>query len=61
MISGVVTTETLIHSLLGLGAVLAGFRVGEMLRGFVSQALFRKLVLIAFLIMGLRLIATGIL
>jgi hypothetical protein len=40
---------------------LAGFRVGEMLRGFVSQALFRKLVLIAFLIMGLRLIATGIL
>ncbi len=61
VISGVVTTETLIHSLLGLVAVLAGFRVGEMLRGFVSQALFRKLVLIAFLIMGLRLIATGIL
>ena len=61
MISGVVTTETLVHSLLGLVAVLAGFRVGENLRGFVSQVLFRKLVLIAFLIMGLRLIATGIL
>ena len=43
-----------------LCVVLVGFRIGEMLRHRVSQALFRKAVLIAFLLMGLRLIANGL-
>ncbi len=60
MISGLVSTETLLQSLLGLVAVLAGFRTGEGLRQYVSHELFRKLVLTAFLIMGTRLVITGL-
>jgi hypothetical protein len=61
VLAGVVTNASLIQSLFGLMAVLAGFRCGELLRGRVSQSLFRKAVLTAFLIMGMRLIVTGLL
>lgn len=61
VIAGLITVPVLLKSLIGLGVVLIGFRVGELMRGGVSQALFRKIVLIAFLIMGVRLIATGLL
>jgi uncharacterized membrane protein YfcA len=60
VLAGVVTTASLIQSLMGLVAVLCGFRCGEILRGYVSQRLFRLAVLSAFLIMGLRLIITGL-
>ena len=61
VLAGVVTNASLIQSLFGLVAVLAGFRCGELLRGRVSQSLFRTAVLTAFLIMGMRLIVTGLL
>ena len=59
--AGVVTLATVYHSLLGLITVLFGFRIGESVRQFVPQGLFRKIVLWAFLIMGGRLVALGFL
>ncbi len=59
-ISGVLNTETILQSIIGLLAVMVGFWVGEKLRKIVSQAIFRKIVLVVFLILGVRLIATGI-
>jgi len=50
-----------VKSLLGLLMTLTGFRIGEIMRERVSQDRFRQIVLIAFLIMGARLIATGLL
>ena len=61
VVAGVLTFPILIKSALALCVVLLGFWIGEKLRERVSQALFRKAVLIAFLIMGLRLIAIGLL
>ena len=58
--AGVLTVETALHSLLGLGAVLTGFRVGEWLRSHVQQDSFRKIVLWAFLFMGTRLILASL-
>ena len=59
-LSGVLTTVAALKSLMGLGATLIGFRIGEMLRARVSQESFRKAVLIAFLIMGVRLVVNEI-
>ena len=59
--AGVLTIDTTLHSLMGLIVVLAGFWVGEWLRGHVQQESFRRIVLWAFLIMGGRLIAIGLL
>ena len=61
ILAGVMTTETVLHSLTGLIVVLVGFRVGEALRQYVPQNLFRKILLWAFLIMGIRLVAVGLL
>jgi len=58
--AGVLNIDTVLHSLMGLIVVLAGFRVGEWLRGHVQQDSFRRIVLWAFLIMGGRLIAVGL-
>lgn len=60
VVAGILTLPVLLQSLLGLAVALVGFRVGAGLRESVSQTLFRKAVLIAFLIMGVRLIATGL-
>ena len=60
VVAGVLTGPVLIKSALALCVVLVGFRIGEKLRDRVSQELFRKAVLIAFLLMGLRLIWTGL-
>ncbi|MDB2390405.1 sulfite exporter TauE/SafE family protein [Alphaproteobacteria bacterium] len=59
-LSGVLTKIAIIKSLMGLVAALIGFRIGEMLRAHISQEVFRKAVLIAFLIMGTRLVVNGI-
>ena len=50
----------IVKSSLGLVATLIGFRIGEIMRTRVSQDRFRQIVLIAFLIMGTRLIAIGL-
>ena len=60
IVAGVLTLPVLIKSVFALMIVLIGFRIGEALRQHVSQAFFRKAVLIAFLLMGLRLIYTGL-
>jgi uncharacterized membrane protein YfcA len=59
-VANILTFPILLKSFLAMLVVLVGFRIGEMLRDRVSQAFFRKAVLIAFLVMGLRLIATGL-
>ncbi len=60
-VAGVLTGPILLKSVGALVVVLIGFRIGELLRDRVSQEFFRKAVLIAFLLMGLRLIAIGLL
>ena len=60
VISGLITWPVIVKSLLGLLMTLTGFRIGEILRERISQDRFRQIVLIAFLIMGGRLIATGL-
>ena len=61
VISGLITWSVILKSLVGLGVTMVGFRIGEILRARISQERFRRFVLIAFLIMGIRLIAIGIL
>ena len=55
------TWKTILQSLTGLFVVLVGFWIGEALRQHVPQILFRKIVLWAFLIMGIRLVAVALL
>jgi uncharacterized membrane protein YfcA len=61
IVAGILTLPVFVKSVFALAVVLVGFRIGEMLRSHVSQEFFRKAVLIAFLLMGLRLIANGLL
>ena len=57
---GILTKEAAMQSIFGLVFVLAGFRVGEILRNKTTQSWFEKAVLIAFLFMGLRLVGVGL-
>ena len=61
VMSGLITWVVIVKSSLGLATTLIGFRVGEIMRERVSQYRFRQIVLVAFLLMGLRLIAVGLL
>ena len=54
------TKEAALQSIFGLIFVLAGFRVGEILRDKTTQSWFEKAVLIAFLFMGVRLVGVGL-
>ena len=58
-LSGLITAESTIKSAIALVVVLIGFRIGEMLRSRISQRNFRTVVLVAFFIMGIRLVAVG--
>ena len=60
LVAGIMTLPVFIKSVLALCVVLIGFRIGEKLRDKVSQELFRKAVLIAFFLMGCRLILNGL-
>jgi len=60
VVAGVLTVDVFFASVFALLFVLIGFRVGEVLRKHVSQSAFRTVVLIAFLVMGLRLVYTGL-
>lgn len=59
-LAGVITTETTLRSFGVLIVVMIGFRIGEWLRFYVPQERFRKIILWAFLFMGLRLVALSI-
>ena len=58
--AGVLNYLVVIQSFVALIFVLIGFRVGEILRGYISQKVFKYCVLIAFLLMGARLIFEGL-
>ena len=57
---GILTKESALQSIFGLIFVLIGFRVGEILRNKTSQSWFEKAILVAFLLMGVRLIGVGL-
>ena len=57
--AGVLTFAIAIQSFAALIFVLIGFRIGEYLRSFVNQQTFRNSVLVAFMILGSRLIYEG--
>ena len=57
--AGVLTFVIAIQSFAALIFVLIGFRIGEYLRSFVNQQTFRNSVLVAFIILGSRLIYEG--
>lgn len=59
VVAGVLTWPVLAKSFFALLVVLVGFRIGELIRARVSQSFFRTAVLVAFLLMGLRLIFNG--
>jgi len=59
-LAGTLTVETMLQSLVGMVVVLTGFRIGETLRNHVPQQTFRKVALVAFLLMGARLVAVGV-
>ena len=58
--AGVLTFAIAIQSFAALIFVLIGFRIGEYLRSFVNQQTFRNSVLVAFIILGSRLIYEGV-
>ena len=59
-LAGVLTVETTIHSFGLVFVVMTGFRIGEWMRFYVPQEMFRKILLWAFLLMGMRLVALSI-
>ena len=59
-LAGVLTVEGTIHSFSVLIVVMVGFRIGEWVRFYVPQEMFKKIVLWSFLIMGLRLVGLSI-
>lgn len=59
-LAGVIDGDALALSLVSLVVVLAAFRVGAALRARLANETFRKLVLVAFMLLGLRLVLTGL-
>ena len=57
----VFTPQVAGQSLVTLAVALIGFGIGEYARGFVSTELFRKCVLVAFLVLGTRLVLVSLL
>ena len=55
-LSGVLTIESAVASLVGLVFVMLGFWIGEKMRKHVPQKQFKKMLLLAFFLMGSRLI-----
>jgi uncharacterized membrane protein YfcA len=60
VLAGVLDGETLALSLLCTVVALAAFRLGAALRRRLASETFRRLVLGAFLVMGLRLVISGL-
>ena len=59
-LAGVVNLQSSLQSVVGLLFVLLGFRAGEICRARITADVFRKVLLIAFFFMGLRLVLVGI-
>ena len=51
----------LLPSLIGLVIALIGFRIGETIRVRINREAFTKLIMAAFLLMGIRLVLIGVL
>jgi len=60
ILSGVITVDILFLSGLCTVVSLAGMWIGERVRGRLSEERFRRVVLIFFLVMGLRLVVVGL-
>jgi len=60
IVAGLITLNVLVQSSIALIVVLIGFRIGEALRSRITDTHFRTIVLVAFLIMGIRLIIVGL-
>ncbi|GJL81312.1 MAG: membrane protein [marine bacterium B5-7] len=60
LISGVLNSHALVLSLICLAVALIAFRIGAKLRQQLANEAFRKIVLITFLIMGARLVWSGL-
>ena len=52
----ILTVDIILPSIVGLALTMIGFRTGEMIRTKIDLEMFRRLVLIAFVLMGGRLI-----
>ena len=52
----ILTIDIILPSVIGLALTMVGFRTGEMIRHKIDLEMFRRLILIAFVIMGGRLI-----
>ena len=60
-LSGVITFDVLLLSVVYAAVSLAAMRVGEIVRSRLRGERFRRVVLVVFLLMGLRLIVVGFL
>lgn len=60
ILNGVLSFDLAVTSLLGLVAALAGFMMGEWIRSYLSADIFRKLILLFFLVMGCRLVVISL-
>ena len=54
------TFNVVVPSMAGLVLSLIGFRLGEMTRAHINRELFRKMILIAFLILGTRMVVISL-
>jgi len=54
------TVDIAVQSMAGLAISLFSFRIGEYLRNFLDTETFRKAVMIAFLVMGSRLVVVSL-
>lgn len=54
------SVDIALQSIIGLVISLGSFRIGEHLRQFIDTEMFRKAVMIAFLIMGSRLVVVSL-
>lgn len=57
---GVLRTEHIVPGLLSLVPVLAGLLIGEWIRSRINQTLFRNLLLVSLLAIGLNLVRRGV-
>ncbi len=54
------TAQILLPSMAGMAIALCGFWIGERVRSRINRALFRKMLLWAFLVLGLRLLIVSL-
>ncbi len=60
VVTGIITSAIVPYGLFAAAMAIIGFMVGEYLRRYVNQHVFRRLVLWFFLVMGLRMAAYAV-